>query len=130
MIPGMDGRQRAASAVAARRGELALTQQELADAAGVDSKTIYNLESGGRWPIAKTRTLIEKALGWPLGEMARIAHSEEPEPEPDILPEGLRDEIREAASTPERAARLEALFEAYAKGEPLPIVRRRRAAGR
>jgi len=69
----MDGRQRAARAVAARRGELRMTQSELGAAAGVDTKTIGNLESRGRWPIARTRALIEKALGWPSGEMERIA---------------------------------------------------------
>jgi transcriptional regulator with XRE-family HTH domain len=76
MIPFMDGKRRAARAVAARRGELGLTQQELAGAAGVDSKTIYNLESRGRWPIARTRASIEKALDWPVGEMERIAETE------------------------------------------------------
>ena len=124
----MNGRQRAARTVAARRGELGMTQQELADAAGVDSKTIYNLESRGRWPIARTRALVEKALGWPVGEMQRIAENEpEPEPEPDILPDGVRDDIRRGASSPESAAHLEQLFEAFARGEPLPVAKRRRA---
>jgi transcriptional regulator with XRE-family HTH domain len=124
MIHSMDGRQRAARAVAARRGEQGMTQQELADAAGVDSKTIYNLESGGRWPIARNRALIEKALGWPLGEMERVA-SAEPEP-PDPLPPGLRDRIRETLN-PEQAARVEAAVEAALTGAPMPDVRRRRA---
>jgi len=73
----MDGRQRAARAVAARRGELRMTQSELGAAAGVTTKTIGNLESRGRWPIARTRAQIEEALGWPSGEMARIAAAEE-----------------------------------------------------
>lgn len=51
-------------AVEARRGELGMTQQELADAAGVDLKTVYNLESGGRRPIARVRAAISRALGW------------------------------------------------------------------
>src|ERR1700734_1228672 len=106
MIPSMNGRQRAARAVAARRGQLGMTQQELADAAGVDSKTIYNLESRGRWPIARTRALVEKALGWPVGEMQRIAENDGGEPEPDILPDGVRDDIRRGASSPEAAAHL------------------------
>ena len=126
MIHCMDGRHRAARAVAARRGELGMTQQELADAAGVDSKTIYNLEAGGRWPIARTRALIEKALAWPLGEMERIA-SEEPE-QPDILPAGLRERIYETLP-PEDAARVEAAVEAALRGEPMPDFRRRRAGG-
>ena len=56
--------RRVGRAVAARRGELGMTQQELADAAGVDIKTVYNLESGTRWPIARTRAAISAALGW------------------------------------------------------------------
>ena len=128
MIPTMNGRQRAARTVAARRGELGLTQQELADAAGVDSKTIYNLESRGRWPIARTRARMEKALGWPVGEMEHIAENgDDPEPDPDILPDGVRDDIRRGASSPEAAAHLELLFEAFARGEPLPVAKRRRA---
>lgn len=81
-------RQRAARAVTARRGQLGLTQQELADAAGVDIKTIGNLESRGRWPIARTRARIENALGWQAGEMQRISETApEPAPEPDVLAE-------------------------------------------
>jgi transcriptional regulator with XRE-family HTH domain len=56
--------RRIGRAVAARRGELGLTQQDLADAAGIDLKTVYNLESGTRWPIARTRGAIAAALGW------------------------------------------------------------------
>ena len=85
MIRSMEGRQRAARAVAARRGELGMTQQELADAAGVDLKTIGNLERRGRWPIARTRARIERALNWESGEMERLAA----EPEPSIPPEVL-----------------------------------------
>ena len=92
----MKGRQRAAAAVAARRGELDMTQQQLSAAAGVDSKTIGNLESRGRWPIATTRARIEKALGWPSGEMERIA-SLEPAP---AVPPGLADYIRNRSGLP------------------------------
>ena len=84
----MDGRQRAARAVAARRGELRMTQSELGAAAGVTTKTIGNLESRGRWPIARTRAQIEEALGWPVGEMERIAAAEEEKRQvipPDLL---------------------------------------------
>ena len=41
-----------------------MTQHDLADAAGVDLKTVYNLESGTRCPIARTRAAIAAALGW------------------------------------------------------------------
>jgi transcriptional regulator with XRE-family HTH domain len=55
---------RVGQAVSARRGELGLTQQDLADRAGVDLKTVYNLESGAHWPIAKNRGAVAIALGW------------------------------------------------------------------
>lgn len=64
---------RAGNAAAARRGELELTQAQLAARAGVDAKTIYNLEVAGRKPIARNRTRIETALDWPPGQLERIA---------------------------------------------------------
>ena len=80
--------QRTGRAVAARRGELGLTQQELADDAGVDIKTVYNLESGARWPIAKNRAALAVALHWEPNALAVIAAGETPEipaakPEPE-----------------------------------------------
>lgn len=54
-----------------------MTQQELADLAGIDAKTIGNLETRDRWPIARTRARIEEALGWPDGEMTRLAEEGE-----------------------------------------------------
>lgn len=81
----MEGRQRAAHAVAARRGELDMTQQELAEAAGVDLKTIGNLERRGRWPIARTRARIERALRWPSGEMERLAVPAKPTIPAEVL---------------------------------------------
>src|SRR6185437_10027978 len=71
--------RRAGSAVAARRGELDMTQQDLADAAGVDLKTVYNLESGSRWPIARTRVAISRALGWGGDGLARLVAAAEQE---------------------------------------------------
>lgn len=62
----------------ARRGELGMDREELAARAGIDPKTLYNLEVKGRWPIAVTRARIEKALLWPSGEMESIAGQEEP----------------------------------------------------
>lgn len=126
MILFMDGRQRAARAVAARRGELQMTQQELASVAGVDIKTIGNLESRGRWPIARTRARIEKALHWPVGQMERIASedAEEPKP-PTVRPEILREmyaDIR-AANSPEDAELMIANIEAALRGDPPPFMR-------
>ncbi|WP_433364352.1 helix-turn-helix domain-containing protein [Streptosporangium sp. CA-115845] len=71
---------RAASYVVARRGALGFTQAALAAAAGVDIKTIYNLESAKRWPQTGNRSAIESALGWQQGDLAKIANGGEPTP--------------------------------------------------
>lgn len=89
------GRQRAAMAVEARRGALGMSRDELASAAQVDPKTVYNLEKNGRWPIARSRSRIEAALGWPSGEMERIASAPEGRPEPLVPPE-VEQAIRRA----------------------------------
>jgi len=99
-----------------------MTQQELADAADVDTKTIGNLERRGKWPIARTRARIEKALGWPPGEMERIASEESEQPPPSLVPEGLRQDImNEKDLTPEeRQAVIDAVEATLARerGEP------------
>jgi transcriptional regulator with XRE-family HTH domain len=58
--------------VATRRGELGLTQQELADAANVAVGTVVALESGRRWPQAAKRSAIERALRWASGDLVRL----------------------------------------------------------
>jgi transcriptional regulator with XRE-family HTH domain len=63
-----------------------MTQQELADRAGVDLKTIYNLESGTRWPIAKTRAAVSAALRWEGDALTAIADGN-PASEPTAAPE-------------------------------------------
>jgi DNA-binding XRE family transcriptional regulator len=111
------GRKRAAQAVAARRGELGMDRGELADTAGVDPKTLYNLEVKGRWPIAVTRAKIEKALHWQSGEMERIAsQAAEEEPEPAI-PQSLLREIMETEglTDEERVAVIAAIDNTLAK---------------
>lgn len=75
---------RAAAYVAARRGELSLTQAALATSAGVDIKTIYSLESAKRWPQAGNRSAIEAALGWQQGDLAKIAEANG-EPTPPLV---------------------------------------------
>ena len=82
---------RVGRAVAARRGELGMTQQELADRAGVDLKTVYNLESGTRWPIAKTRAAVSAALQWEGDALTAIA-DEGPELLPEPAAESAEDE--------------------------------------
>ena len=111
----MDTR-RAARAVAARRGQLDMTQQQLADAAGIDIKTIGNLERRGRWPIARTRARIERALGWPPGEMQRIAESR-PEPAP-VIPDSLMATIRRSLPPDKQEIAVAALERALAPTPP------------
>lgn len=70
------GRRAAARAVRARRGTLGLSQLEVARRAGVDVKTIYNLETGERWPIARTLAAISAVLGLSLEHLLAIADGE------------------------------------------------------
>lgn len=86
----MDGRQRAADAVAARMGDLDLTQHQLAAKAGVDPKTVGDLVRAVRWPIARTRAKIERALGWPPGELTRIRSER---PGGPLIPPALQRQI-------------------------------------
>ncbi|MBO2453992.1 helix-turn-helix transcriptional regulator [Actinomadura barringtoniae] len=73
-------RERVAKYVVARRGSMGLTQEQLAERAGVTVKTIYNLEAGERWPQARTRSAIEAALDWRPGDLVRIGEGLEPVP--------------------------------------------------
>lgn len=96
-MAGQLDRERVAKYVVARRGALGLTQEQLAERAGVTVKTIYNLESGGRWPQARTRGAIEEALHWRPGDLVRIAEGQEPtwakpaEPDMDTVLRELRE---------------------------------------
>jgi transcriptional regulator with XRE-family HTH domain len=71
-------------------GEMALTQEALADKAGVDPTTVNAFLKGRNWPQARTRAKLEVALGWPVGMLARIALGEEP---PRSMP-ATADELR------------------------------------
>ena len=53
---------RTGSYVAARRGDLGMSQEDLAKAANVDVKTVRDFELGKRWPWSKTRSAIARAL--------------------------------------------------------------------
>jgi transcriptional regulator with XRE-family HTH domain len=100
MLGAMAGeldRHRVAKYVAARRGALGLTQEQLAERAGVTVKTIYNLESGERWPQARTRSAIELALAWRPGELVRIAEGAEPAPASSVDGDGVSGPTRELA---------------------------------
>jgi transcriptional regulator with XRE-family HTH domain len=123
-LRGVDDKQRAARAVEARLGALGMTQAQLAATAKVDAKTLGDLIRGRRWPIAKSRARIEEALGWPPGEIARIASAppEEGSP-PRATPEGLLQAIYDELP-PERAERVAAVVEAELSGRAVPTGRR------
>lgn len=118
----MDGWGRVITAVVDRRAELGWTQKELAGAAGVSERTVQNLEGGVR-PQARNRHKIERALGWPNGEMRRIEAAEEPPPPPPPrLSEETKALMREELG-PELAAQLIAHAEHLASGRLPPAAR-------
>ena len=98
MLKRMNGeldRARVAKYVAARRGALGLTQERLAERAQVTVKTVYNLESAGRWPQARTRAAVEAALEWQPGDLMRIAEGDEPSAERGEAPDETVVTLRE-----------------------------------
>lgn len=70
---------RLAGAIRERRAALNLSQQQLADAAGVTRTTIKNLE-GARQPtrLPPSMTAVEQALGWTLGSGREVLNGGEP----------------------------------------------------
>lgn len=78
--------------VATRRGVLGMSQPDLAEAAGIDTKTVTNVETGGRWPQARNRAKIEAALGWKSGDLEKIAAGGEPSLLNPSVPAGV-DEL-------------------------------------
>lgn len=89
-------RKRAARYVSARRAAMNMTQEELATAAGIDSKTVGSIERAGRWPTTKTRSRLEAALGWSAGDLQLVAHGGFPATGPmsDDDPDGLIAAVR------------------------------------
>jgi transcriptional regulator with XRE-family HTH domain len=70
---------RLAAAVRARRKALRLTQQELADSAGVNVMTIRNLEGLRQFSkMPGTIGKVERALGWEPGSAEAVADGGEP----------------------------------------------------
>lgn len=121
----MDGWGRVSGAVIARRAQLGLTQKELAAKAGVAERTVQNLE-GGTQPQPLIRGKIEKALGWPAGEMMRMAAEPDPAPKPAIPPDVLAvikenydaDQQREIIAMLEELSAPRAGAPSGASGEP------------
>lgn len=68
-------RMRAGRAVEVRMAERLLTRSIVARRAQVDPKTLAALITGERWPRVGTRARIERALGWPAGEIDRRARN-------------------------------------------------------
>lgn len=93
------GQQAAAAAAKARRGDLRLTQRELADKAGVHWRTVQDFESGNSWPQARTLAQIERlGLGWYAGKLGDIAKEVDAKP-PEIAPASADpqlDELKQA----------------------------------
>jgi transcriptional regulator with XRE-family HTH domain len=76
--------------VAAARTALGLSQPALAELAGVDVRTIQNLESGKtRSRPPQKRALVETALGWRIGSIVRILDGEAPLPQNMDRPDSL-----------------------------------------
>lgn len=90
--------ERVSRYVRSRRGDLGLTQGELARSAGVDIKTVYNLESGTHLPYAKNASKLEAVLHWRSGSLDLIARGKEPGEVSNGggggIPEALRRAVR------------------------------------
>lgn len=77
-------RQRVAAAFVKRRSELKLTQEQVAQRGGIVVRTVQNFEAG-RWPNRRSRALLEEVVGWPPGEIERLAEPPKPEPDPKLV---------------------------------------------
>lgn len=114
----MAPRVRIGTAIRRARERRRLSQADLAYALGVSRSAVNAWENDRAYPQSSIGA-IEEVLGIRL----------DGEPEPDVMPEGLRDAIRGAIPDAERAALVEQVVEAALKGEELPVgLRRRRAA--
>ena len=105
--------------IAKRRHQLDWSQVELARRLGVSPSTVANWERGASYPKRKLGK-VEQVLGVTLD-------GPEPEPEPDLLPPGLRARIRRTLP-PHRAAAVEADVE-DALAEEAGLKRRRAGGG-
>lgn len=66
-------REIAAAAFIMRRSELGLTQEDVAYRGGIAVKSVHNFEAHRRYPNARTRACLERAVEWPVGEIERRA---------------------------------------------------------
>lgn len=84
MSEAVRSRRSAAAAFIARRGELGMTQEDVAGKAGVAVRTVQNFEYGV-WPSPRTRARIERAVGWPAGEIHRLGSPPQALVDPRLL---------------------------------------------
>jgi transcriptional regulator with XRE-family HTH domain len=66
------GVSRAGAAFAARRRELGLSQRKLASMKVITAPALIAFEKGRAWPRERTRALLEEAVQWPAGSLARL----------------------------------------------------------
>jgi len=99
-------RDRVARYVASRRADLGLSQETLAAHAGINPKTVLDLERGRRAASARTRQKLEPALGWVEGDINRIADGGYPVtgPLPDDDSDGLYATATGESAEPEFGA--------------------------
>lgn len=108
MSTGGDGarNKRVGAVIRKRRQVLGWEQWELAERVGVHVNSVQKWEAGTHYPSRKLGKL-EEVLGVRLDDEA----------EPDIVPAGLREHVREILP-PDRAKVVEAAIEAALRGEP------------
>jgi transcriptional regulator with XRE-family HTH domain len=69
---GALGMSRAGAAFAARRRELGLSQRKLGSMKVITPPALIAFEKGRTWPRERTRAMLEEAVQWPAGSLARL----------------------------------------------------------
>lgn len=73
-----DDWQRLAERVRARRGALGLTQEQVAEKAGIEKRTLGSIEQKPRPRRATTLGGLERALEWAEGSVSQVLSGGEP----------------------------------------------------
>jgi transcriptional regulator with XRE-family HTH domain len=69
---GALGIGRAGAEFAARRRELGISQRKLASMKVITPPALIAFEKGRTWPRERTRAMLEEAVQWPAGSLARL----------------------------------------------------------
>jgi transcriptional regulator with XRE-family HTH domain len=69
---GALGISRAGAEFAARRRELGISQRKLATLKVITAPALIAFEKGRAWPRERTRAMLEEAVQWPAGSLARL----------------------------------------------------------